>query len=146
VPARRTLEESFWPKVDCRGPDECWPWLSTRNGKGYGSVARIQKGVKRVYQATHIAWAIANGRPFPAGRVACHSCDNPPCVNPAHIWPGTHADNQQDKRLKGRARLDVCRLGLHRMEGDNLKLERNGGRRCRSCFRAYVRPSRRRNP
>jgi hypothetical protein len=56
-------------------------------------------------QTTHrIAWELANGRQVPKGMDVCHTCDNPPCCNPAHLWIGTAKDNTRDMILKGRAR------------------------------------------
>ena len=88
--------DRFWSKVDRRGPDECWPWEATRNQDGYG---RFWLG--ELKSAHRVAWEIANG-PIPKGRCVLHRCDNPQCVNPAHLWLGTHADNMADRDAKGR--------------------------------------------
>lgn len=88
----------FWSRVDIRGPDECWPWLAGKS-KGYG-VIEIDG---RSHKAHRISWSIENGA-IPAGRLICHECDNPPCVNPAHLFDGTHKDNSDDKIAKGRDR------------------------------------------
>lgn len=94
------LAERFWAKVDKRGPDECWPWLGgTSDGYGVIGVGRRAEGVKR---ATHIAWTLEHGVPLPDGMDALHKCDNPPCVNPKHLFPGTQADNVKDMLAKGR--------------------------------------------
>jgi hypothetical protein len=85
--------------VDRRGPDECWPWTGGKQGKGYGQFYR-RKGVPE--GAHRFSWELANGRPIPLGRMVMHSCDNPPCVNPAHLSVGTCADNNRDKTAKGR--------------------------------------------
>ncbi len=92
------LETRFWSKVDKRGPDECWPWVGTRTA-GYGILYTKGRGVR----ASRISWSLANGCTFPHGRIACHTCDNPGCVNPAHIWAGTPKENCHDMLAKGRS-------------------------------------------
>ena len=102
----KPLEERFWAKVDKRGPEECWPWLGANDSKrGYGTT--WDGGRRR--KATHVSWELHHGQPFPSGMAACHSCDNPPCVNPAHIWPGTQSDNLLDARRKGRVTMPTER-------------------------------------
>lgn len=71
----------------------CWEWTGARR-KGYGVVS-VQSSRNR--DAHIVAWELANGRPVPSGMVIRHSCDNPPCVNPAHLLLGTHRDNVRDK-------------------------------------------------
>jgi len=85
----------FWSRVDVRDPDECWPWIGG-TVKGYG-VLRISGSQ---YYATRIALTL-DGR-NPCDLMACHSCDNPPCCNPAHLFAGTNTDNVKDCVLKGR--------------------------------------------
>lgn len=90
--------ERFWEMVDRRGPDECWEWIGARNDNGYGTFTL--RGVT-VY-AHRISWAIENGRFPESSPLACHECDNPPCVNPGHIFAGDHAANAADMNSKGR--------------------------------------------
>ena len=97
---RKEPEERFWPKVDKRGPDECWPWTASRNVTGYGKFSVGGKG--GWINASRAAWGFANGAPAPEGMLVCHRCDNPPCCNPAHLFLGTPKDNMRDMIAKGR--------------------------------------------
>lgn len=98
---RQPPEQRFAKLVDKRGPDECWLWLGSRVGAGYGRF-RLG-GAKEGYPEAHrYAWEQANGRPVPSGMFVCHSCDNPSCVNPAHLWIGSATDNNLDRDTKGR--------------------------------------------
>lgn len=81
------------------GPDACWPWTGPRHRAGYGRV--WQDGAYRY--AHRVAWEEANG-PIPPGLDICHTCDNPPCGNPAHLFAGTARDNLRDASGKGRLR------------------------------------------
>ncbi len=91
-------EESFWQQVDIRGECECWPWLDqTRNGYARFYVRSERKSRK----ASRVAYALSKG-PIPEGLRVLHSCDNPLCVNPAHLSVGTQNDNIQDMIRKGR--------------------------------------------
>jgi hypothetical protein len=88
----------FSAKVDrSGGPDACWPWRGFRDPKDYGHFF-----FDGAYVYAHReAWAQANGL-IPEGLCILHRCDNPPCCNPAHLWPGTKAENNADKAAKGR--------------------------------------------
>ena len=91
-----SIEERFWPKVDKRGPDECWPWVATRLPKGYGILGHRPRN----FYAHRIAWELVYGE-IPDGLFVCHKCDNPPCCNPAHLFLGTNAENAKDAVHKG---------------------------------------------
>lgn len=95
---RGSVEQRFWAKVDTSaGPDGCWVWLGFRDRDGYGHFS-----VNRRMELSHrVSYRLANGEdlgPFKG----CHSCDNPPCVNPKHIWKGTSLDNNRDIVAKNR--------------------------------------------
>ena len=95
---KRPVADRLWEKVDkSGGPDACWPYLDFRDSNGYGSF-KLDGAGKRAHR---IAWAITSG-PIPDGMFVCHSCDNPPCCNPTHLWLGTSAENTRDRHQKGR--------------------------------------------
>lgn len=77
----------------------CWEWQGARDSKGYGRVSYLG----RPQTVSRVAWELVNG-PIPDGMEVCHTCDNPPCINPAHLWIGTRSDNQRDSVNKKRNR------------------------------------------
>lgn len=95
------LEVRFWKHVDkVKGPDGCWPWQGASSQHGYGHINSGPKPNRRLI-ASRVSYELANG-PIPPGAHVLHSCDNPPCVNPAHLFLGDPKDNSDDKVKKGR--------------------------------------------
>lgn len=86
-------------RIDIRGLGECWPWTGSGNGNGYGNL-RLRGRKVFVHR---MALEIAEGRPLEPGEMACHTCDNRPCCNPAHLFRGDHAANTADMMEKGRS-------------------------------------------
>lgn len=99
----RSAEERFWEKVDqSAGPEACWPYRGTPNNKGYMRVS-LDGCLEYAHRVAH---RMAVG-PIPDGMEACHSCDNPPCCNPAHLHAGTHAQNMAEAKARGRLATGV---------------------------------------
>lgn len=113
-------------------PDEkgCTVWAAGRGRFGYGKFT-LGKPHKRTVIAHRYAWVIAHGT-IPPGLFVCHTCDNPPCCNPAHLFLGTAADNKADSVRKGRvargersgSRLHPERLARGDQNGSRLYPER----------------------
>lgn len=82
----------------------CWEWHGGRTALGYGQSTRQMKNGKVEYAAYRIVWILYNQRYVPDNMEIAHTCDNPPCCNPAHLWLCTHQENMHDMILKGRGR------------------------------------------
>jgi HNH endonuclease len=89
----------FWAKVDRRGPDECWPWTASLVG-GYGQLFSGKSSA--IPTRAHVmSWCLVNG-PLPDGHWVLHTCDNPPCCNPRHLYHGTRQNNIDDMMSRNR--------------------------------------------
>lgn len=109
----KPLQERFWAKVTKAGPDDCWKWTASTNKKGYGQISAGCRGLRPL--ALHrVSWEMHCG-PIPGGLFVLHSCDNPPCVNPKHLFLGTDEDNKEDMLRKDR----LCRGDRHRNSKTN---------------------------
>ena len=97
-PVKTPLAERFWSHVAVTSPDDCWEWIAARLPKGYGLTSDDQR--RRRY-AHRVSWEMTHG-PIPDGLFVLHHCDNPPCVNPAHLFLGDQHDNHVDMVLKRR--------------------------------------------
>jgi hypothetical protein len=89
--------ERFWARVSVGDAESCWEWAEGRTAAGYGETW----GGGNVLYTHRVAWELAHG-PIPPGMYICHTCDNPPCCNPAHLFVATPQQNVDDKVAKGR--------------------------------------------
>ena len=136
--AMKTIQERFWAKVDKSGGDDaCWNWVGSKR-HGYG---QFWDGKKPAI-ATRFIWQKINGE-IPSNFYVCHSCDNPSCVNPRHLWLGTHGDNVRDMFKKKRWSSESSRR-THCPHGHEYTKENTGfnkcwsgtlTRRCKQCDR-----------
>lgn len=144
-------DQEFWDHVDqSAGPAGCWPWKGGTTSRGYG---QSWHGHGRPELAHRRALRITVGEPEDPTHEALHSCDTPPCANPAHLRWGTHEENMADMLARGRARagrknVDQCPHG-HPMTEDNIlhgtktqKGRTYQTRACRECNRQYLRKRR----
>lgn len=115
-------QESFWNRVARRGEEECWPWIGAHNKDGYGHLYVVSR--KRNIGAHRLSWEIHHG-PIPPGLLVCHTCDNPNCVNPYHLFLGTQKENLADRDQKGRG-INGPKNGRHTHPERTARGERNG--------------------
>ena len=122
--------ERFWTLLDKNGGNNaCWPWTQCRGSGGYGLA---WDGHKRI-RAHRLAWILTHGS-IPVGADVLHTCDNPPCCNPKHLWLGRDLENRRDCIGKGRARYAVG-------EDFNRKLTDSQVKQIRAIWQQDNRPS-----
>ena len=118
--------DRFWKNV--QKTETCWLWIGPKSDSGYG-ILSIDGRSERAHR---FAYETFNGR-IPHGEFVCHSCDNPACVNPSHLWVGSHSENMRDMVAKNRHRKTPNLYGeLHPLS----KLTADDARKIREDSRA----------
>lgn len=129
---RRWLERALARvKQDENG---CWIWQGPKQRRGYGLMAHKYIPGARVHR---VVYQFAYGQRLGRWDYVCHACDVPSCVNPAHMWIGTPADNQKDMQAKRRGKYQQqiqCMHG-HEYNEQNTWIDKRGHRHCRICAR-----------
>lgn len=142
----------FWAKIEKKAPNECWEWKGSFQTTGYGNIE--VKGKR--FLPHRISYVIHN-EDIKEGMFICHRCDNRKCVNPNHLFQGSHHDNMQDCYNKGRAAfqstdpnkwdigslrrdLEYCKRG-HLFDEANTGIQTKG-RYCKICERDRKRRAR----
>jgi len=123
----------FWARVEIVGSLECWPWIGYRDRKGYGKL--YLHGVP--WLAHRLAWEFTYG-PLSLDVCVLHYCDNPPCVNPRHLWLGTVVDNNKDCIRKGR-RLSSYTAKLTNADVTKIRELRGMGELVSTTYRVGIR-------
>lgn len=106
-----TLEQRFWSKV--KKTKTCWLWLGGLSPRGYGKF--WNNGDMRAHRQS---WILTHGV-IPTGSIICHTCDNPTCVNPQHLFLGTVESNNKDCAIKGRTARGA-KNGAHKLTDDEV--------------------------
>lgn len=139
---RGSLEQRFWNFVHFEPNSGCWLWGGCVNGWGYGQIRRGPKDAGTLI-ATRVSLEI-HGRPVPDNLFALHTCDNPPCVNPDHLFIGDQKKNMEDCLSKGRFYRappgtkrnikirEYCKHG-HERTPENLMCGAGGYQICKAC-------------
>lgn len=119
---------NFWSKVD--KTDACWNWTAYKLKDGYGQFG--YNGF--VWRAHRLSYFMHKGDP--GSKLVCHSCDNPSCVNPEHLFLGNHQDNSKDMVTKKRSRYGVRNVNAKLTDADVINI-RNSNKSVSELIKIY---------
>jgi len=129
-----TILDRFILSIEVNDINDCWLWKSSASRNDYGRIKDGTRGIKahRYSYETFVD-------KIPKGLFVCHKCDNPPCINPKHLFLGTNADNIRDSAAKGRlanSKKTYCPQGHEYSEVNTYLVKQKGSisRRCRECY------------
>ncbi len=126
-------EEAFWSRVKIAGPNDCWEWQGKLDSTDYGQLPFTSWESRKAHRYSYY---LNINKDFDRSLDVCHYCDNPPCVNPNHLWLGTRKDNLMDMSKKKRSyqqKKTHCPKG-HEYTPENTYLYKTS-RWCRECGR-----------
>lgn len=119
--------ERFLAKISIEPNSGCWMWTASTDTFGYGQMYVDEQGKPK--KAHRVAWQLFRGA-IPDGMCVCHAHDDVWCVNPEHLFLGTHKDNSDDKVKKGR---HGNQRKTHCKNGHDFTVAKNGKRECKIC-------------
>lgn len=131
MPGKSREYHRFMSKVEQNTPDGCWVWMGFLNKDGYGIHNTSTPNLAHRY-----SYMLFNGLIAPDMNIL-HRCDNRPCVNPRHLFQGSHNDNVQDMMQKSRfvhwnTGKSHCKAG-HEFTPENTRIRKNTNRTCKEC-------------
>lgn len=104
------LKEEFLQRI--KKTSTCWLWQGSKDKSGYGQVGTTFFKTRKAHRVAYLLFI----GPIPDGLCICHKCDNPPCVNPQHLFVGTYKDNVQDSLKKGRMNTNLAKITYRKGE------------------------------